>query len=177
MSTIMFFIMDNVSEKSNFHEDLAHSGEVLIGKGSGKYAKTAVVLFIWHTLLVGLVNYSSTVVTKRLSSVHNAIFSELRIFIVWIVEFILAIIYNKEHGVAFHPLYLVEIIGFAIIVLSAFVYSGKYMIPFTNALYPQDHPLIIAHNEAAERKAASAGQIATNQTASPSTSSEKVNVF
>lgn len=157
---LLVFVHFAVPDNNKFHEDLGNSMDAIVGQAEPEleYAKCAVFLFIWHTVLVGLVNYSSNVVTHRLSSVHNAIFSEARIVVVWIPEFLL----GKKFGYAFKPLYLLEIIGFAMIVLSAFVYSGKYKIPGTDFLYPKDHPLVSGNAPAVAKPG------------SPSTSSERL---
>ena len=98
--------------------------------------------FVLHTLAHGLVNFSSNVVTKLLSSVHNAIISEMRIIVVWGPEFLIGALtagyaLKKPLGKVFTPLYLVDIPGFMIITASAFIYSGKLKVPMS-CLYPKE---------------------------------------
>ena len=103
------------------------------------------VLFGMHTLFHGLVNYSSTVVTKLMSSVHNAIISEMRIIVVWAPEFIIGAMYaigqgkdrEAKYGKLFHLDYLFDIPGFAIVVASALIYNGTMKLPF-KGLYPRE---------------------------------------
>ena len=96
-----------------------------------------------HTVCHGLVNYSSTVVTKLLSSVHNAIISEMRILVVWLPEFIIFWIGLENYGKEWSFLCLLDLPGFAIIVASAFIYSGTLRLPFP-FLYPaaQDEKVV-----------------------------------
>ena len=95
--------------------------------------------FILHTICCGLVNYSSNILTKLLSSVHNAIISQVRIIVVWGPEFVIGGVtagFARPLGRSFSPIYLCDIPGFLILAASAFVYSGKMRLPIS-CLYPQ----------------------------------------
>jgi len=128
-------------------EDTMDSLEKL---GSNGYA---LLFFTTHTIVHGLVNYSSNVVTKVLSSVHNAIISEMRIMIVWGPEFVIGWLYTAYnlHGILykgkkFCALKLVDIPGFIIIAASAFIYSGKLKVPM-RSLYPEELVVVDKGND------------------------------
>jgi drug/metabolite transporter (DMT)-like permease len=95
--------------------------------------------FVLHTLIHGTVNYSSNYVTKLLSSVHNAIISEMRIAVVWGPEFLIYLVtQHTSNKIGKHWSYwhFLDIPGFLIIAASAFIYSGILKVKFMPSLYP-----------------------------------------
>ena len=105
-------------------------------------SKLGCLMLICHTIAHGVTNYSSNYVTKVLSSVHNAIISEMRIMVVWGPEFLIYLLtvnrLAKPLGKEWNILNLIDIPGFIIIASSAFIYSGILRVPCMPSLYPKE---------------------------------------
>ena len=85
-------------------------------------------------LTIGVITFFGFLVTKYLSAVHNALWGELRIVIVYLTEMIIAFAEGKRFFTPFTPL---QILGFAFLLLSGFVFNRKLTLPCT-ALYRED---------------------------------------
>jgi drug/metabolite transporter (DMT)-like permease len=138
VSIVALIILQFATVEGHPVEDTMNSFQTL---GSNGYCLS---YFLVHCCIYGSINYSSNVVTKLLSSVHNAIISEMRIMVVWGPEFIVGWAYAtyKLEGVLYEAkqfkwLKLIDIPGFIIIAASAFIYSGKLKVPIS-WLYPTE---------------------------------------
>ena len=112
------------------------------------------LLIIAHFSLVGIANYSTTLVSKYLSSTLNAIISQARTVVVWLPMILLSNLGPKKadgHGKYGEPLdrwSTLEILGFIFLAISTFVYSGKLKLPLPWC-YPEDE---LANKEEAAKE-------------------------
>ena len=100
-------------------------------------------LLLATILSSGICNIAGAFITKYLSSVHNAIVSELRVVLVWVPNIIRYFLDKKnaqaeDRSVKGEPLdwfSILKVIGFATLITGAYVYNGNIKLPFYR-LYP-----------------------------------------
>ena len=105
-------------------------------------------LLISTVLIAGICNVAAAFITKYLSSVHNALCSEIRVVFVWIPQVIRRFISkanntdnipdHKLPGEPLDALCIVKLLGFALLISGAMIYNGNIKLPFKK-LYPQDN--------------------------------------
>ena len=113
-------------------------------------SSVAIILLTGNLILVGIHNYSNSLVTKYLTAVHCAVIGQVRPLFTWVPNIIIWRIcvqcnaYEMKKGKvqAYYgeplDLYSIfEIIGMIVIALGTLIYSGILKVPFV-ALYPND---------------------------------------
>jgi hypothetical protein len=70
---------------------------------------------------------SSALVTKHLSSVHNAMATVLMTAFVWLIEILIHYAIDRHRGNAWGPYSYLQLIGFAFVVVALLVYDGQYI--------------------------------------------------
>jgi hypothetical protein len=75
-------------------------------------------------VIIALFYISSVLVTKFLSSVHNAIVSVLMTALVWLIEIFIHYVVNVNFGAPFGPYSPLQLVGFGFVVASSLVYDG-----------------------------------------------------
>ena len=102
-------------------------------------------LLLATALSSGICNIAGAFITKFLSSVHNALVSELRVVFVWIPN-VIRYFCDKDDAAAEHrkpkgePLdfwSILKVVGFAILITGAYVYNGNIRLPCAG-LYPAE---------------------------------------
>ena len=97
-------------------------------------------LFIIYCLAAGICNIAGTFITKYLSSVINALVSELRVVLVFIPNVIRYAIdkdkadqeSRKVKGEPLDGWSMLKIVGFFLLVLGAYIYNGTVKLPCAN---------------------------------------------
>jgi hypothetical protein len=110
-------------------------------------------LVITAVLAAGICNIAGAFITKYLSSVHNALVSELRVVFVWIPNVIYYFCDKAEaeeenrapHGEPLDGWSALKIVGFAILISGAYVYNGSIRLPCSR-LYPEQPAPLSAEN-------------------------------
>ena len=69
----------------------------------------------------------SALVTKRLSSVHNAMATVLMTATVWLLEIFMHYVVDKHRGNAWGPYSVIQLVGFGFVVVALLVYDGTYI--------------------------------------------------
>ena len=70
---------------------------------------------------------SSALVTKHLSSVHNAMATVMMTAFVWLIEILIHYAIDSHRGNAWGPYSYLQLIGFAFVVVALLVYDGQYI--------------------------------------------------
>ena len=110
-------------------------------------------LYLFFT--TGFISFFGLLVTKNLSAMHSAIFAEMRVVIVWVTELLIylatsGIVYadgnTHPDGKKLHAYSWITVVGFALLILSGFVFNKKVRVPFMQHWYKeenhQNHPKI-----------------------------------
>ena len=116
------------------HESIADTFAMMSNNTTIPILLTLVIIFS------GVCNVAAAFITKYLSSVHNALVSELRVVLVFVPQVIRYKLHEKAHPSATkHPgekldwFSLIKIAGFGLLLVGAAVYNGNIRIPFLNA--------------------------------------------
>jgi len=112
----------------------------LLGRSS-----TLQAILLTTVLASGICNIAGAFITKFLSSVHNALVSELRVVFVWLPNVIRYFVdksaaaaeNRKPHGEPLDALSTLKLAGFGILITGAYVYNGNIKLPCSR-LYPAE---------------------------------------
>ena len=83
---------------------------------------------IWLTLTTGFITFAGFLVIKYLSAVHNALWSELRVLIVWLTELCIGFAMPGE-GTKWGNYSFLSLIGFGFIILCGLIFNKTYILP------------------------------------------------
>jgi hypothetical protein len=89
----------------------------------------------------------SAMVTKLLSSVHNAMASVLMTALVWLIEIFIHYCIDSHYGNKWGPYSALQLVGFSFVVLALLIYDGTFL-RFPKLFdYPTDSRLVIETKE------------------------------
>jgi hypothetical protein len=89
-------------------------------------------------------------VTKLLSSVHNAMASVLMTALVWLIEIFIHYCIDSHYGNKWGPYSALQLVGFSFVVLALLIYDGTFL-RFPKLFdYPTDSRLVIETKEELE---------------------------
>ena len=98
-----------------------------------KNSNLLIGLFVANFLLIGVHNYTTTLITKHLSSMHSMIISQARCIVAWIPNVLLYYVCNRGEAADYFS--LLEFVGFGILGYAAFLYNGDIKLPWKSC-YP-----------------------------------------
>lgn len=83
---------------------------------------------VWLTLTTGFITFAGFLVIKYLSAVHNALWSELRVLIVWLTELCIGYAMPGE-GTEWGNYSFLSLIGFGFIILCGLIFNKTCILP------------------------------------------------
>ena len=106
-----------------------------------KNESALIALFASNFLLIGIHNYSTTLITKHLTSMHNMIISQARVIVAWLPSVAVHYIWKgriKGEEIDYYTFF--DFAGFVILALGAFVYNGSVKLPWERC-YPAEQDI------------------------------------
>lgn len=86
---------------------------------------TAILCVLPLFVVLGFV--CSAMVTKYLSSVHNAMASVMMTALVWLIELFIHYVIDKHYGNPWGPFSVLQLVGFGFVILALLVYDGTFV--------------------------------------------------
>ena len=86
-------------------------------------------LLVANIVLTGIHNYSTTLITGRLSSLHNVLISQIRPMVSFFVSLIIYYCMTKEYGEMFNAWSTLKFVGFGMFISAALLYNGNIKAP------------------------------------------------
>ena len=125
------------SDKGNSFENLPNTFE-LAGESS------LIIGLLFALPIVSVIGFiSSALVTKRLSSVHNAMASVMMTALVWLIELVIHYGIDNRYGKKWGQYSPLQLVGFAFVVLGLLVYDGSVVKIKSVFEYPTESKLDI----------------------------------
>jgi drug/metabolite transporter (DMT)-like permease len=96
------------------------------------------MLLLGNIILTGIHNYSTTLITEKLSSLYNVLISQVRPMVSFFVSLTLYyLISGHEYGEKYSNWSLIKFVGFGMFIVAALIYSGNLRLP-CKSCYPVD---------------------------------------
>eukprot|EP00771_Trimastix_marina_P001569 gnl/Trimastix_PCT/265.p1 GENE.gnl/Trimastix_PCT/265~~gnl/Trimastix_PCT/265.p1 ORF type:complete len:394 (-),score=118.40 gnl/Trimastix_PCT/265:196-1377(-) len=94
------------------------------------------LLIYWVSIL--FLNYGGMLVTSELTAVHRTIFEAVRTLCIWVVNLFIYYVISRKFGEPFTYFSILQLVGFAILILSMFIHNGILKLPCFKQQYQSE---------------------------------------